>query len=337
MVDLAPTENLIMIELHAVKTGFRFGNARKSQKLSTTKRPDTVVADLVKEYADAIANVTHSSRVSPSRVLYLRPSQLPFCPIEFFINHAGKGLTRSMGLAGAMYVNMGTVVHAVLQQYLTKSGKILGNYKCHECGTFHKLSFKTECCDFPTEYHELEIDYKGIHGHIDAIYKYKGKFYILDFKTTGINLAVKKEKDPGVTYREQIETYAYLFELQYGIEIAGIMDAFIIRDNPSKDPVVWYRPFTDKTRAQVKTRLIKYKKMHREVLDAKNMKDAMALLQYGRCTNEYCEFCNSWKSDHAVKNKMQEAVKIGTSMGNLPIRAMAERALAKEQARKRKA
>lgn len=323
-----------MILLEAAKTKFQ---RRGSKTLNTRKIYDSVVADLVHDYAEAIEHATHSERVSPSRVLFLRPSQLPFCPIEFFINHAGKGLYRSMGLAGSLYVNMGTVVHSVLQRYLTKSGKILGNYKCHECGTMHMLSYKTECCDFPTEYNEIEIDYKGIHGHIDAVYRYKGKLYILDFKTTSISAAPKKEKDPGVTYREQIETYAYLFELQYKMEIEGIMDAFIIRDNPSKDPVVWFRPFTDKTRQQVKSRLIKYKRMHREVLDATTLKEAMALLQYGRCKNEFCEFCDSWKSDHAVKNKIQEAVSVGTSLGNLPIRAMAERAFAKEQARKRRA
>src|SRR5271167_676464 len=125
-----------MIELDAVKTGFSYGKRRTSQQLST-KKITNVVQDLVHDYAQAIEHTKHSSRVTPSRVLYLRPSQLPFCPIEFFINHAGKGLYRSMGLAGSLYVNMGTVVHSVLQQYLVKSGKILGNYKCHECGAFH--------------------------------------------------------------------------------------------------------------------------------------------------------------------------------------------------------
>jgi hypothetical protein len=322
-----------MIELEAVKTGFSYGKRKTGQALET-KKITNVVQDLVHDYAQAIEHTKHSSRVNPTRVLYLRPSQLPFCPIEFFINHAGKGLYRSMGLAGSLYVNMGTVVHSVLQQYLVKSGKILGNYKCHECGTFHKFSFKTECCDFPTEYHELEISWGGISGHIDAVYKYKGKYYILDFKTTSVAQAPKKQKDPGVTYREQIETYAYLFELQYKTPIAGIMDAFIIRDNPNKDPVVWFREFTDKTRAQVKSRLAKYKRMHREALDASNMKEARALLSYGRCSNEYCDFCNSWKSDSYVKNKLEEAVRIGLATKNIPIRGLAERALAREKKRK---
>lgn len=321
-----------MIELDAVKTHSLY-RKRSSQTLST-KKINNVVQDLVHDYAQAIESTTHSSKVNPTRVLYLRPSQLPFCPIEFFINHASKGLYRSMGLAGSLYVNMGTVVHTVLQQYLVKSGKILGNYKCHECGKFHKFSFKTECCDFPTSYEELEINWKGIHGHIDAVYKYKGKLYILDFKTTSVAQAPKKQKDPGITYREQIETYAYLFELQYKERIEGIMDAFIIRDNPNKDPVVWFRPFTDKTRARVRKRLALYKKMHQQALDASNLKEARALLHYGRCSNEYCDFCNSWKSDSYVKNKLEEAVRIGLKTKNIPIRGLAERALVKEKKRR---
>jgi len=321
-----------LIELDAVKTRNSYGGRQRTRKTVISKK--NVVSDLIHEYAQSIANVSHSERISPSRVLYLRPSQLPFCPREFFITHASKGLSRSMDMAGSLYVNMGTVVHTVLQRYLTKSGKILGNYKCHECGTLHKFSFKTECCDFPTEYFEIEINQNNIRGHIDAIYKYKDQYFILDFKTTSIAQAPKKEKDPGVVYREQIETYAYLFELQYGQQISGIMDAFIIRDNPNKEPVVWFREFTDKTRAQVRKRLALYKKMHREALDASNLKEARALLQYGKCANEYCEICNSWKSDSQIKNKLEEAVRIGLSCGNIPIRKMAERALARDKSKR---
>jgi hypothetical protein len=242
--------------------------------------------------------------------------------------NAQQGTVRSLDMAGAFYTKVGTIVHEVMQQCLCQSGKFLADYHCYECGTTHKQCYKFECCDFPTQYRELKIDYGGITGHIDAVYKDdKGRMWILDFKTTSISAAPKKKKDPGVTYVQQIETYAVLFELQYGIKIEGIMDAFILRDNPRKDPAVYSRVLTDEARTTIRKRLRRYAKMHQAALDAATLKEAYALMEFPRCTNEYCKACK--KTPEGLKSMIRAAYKMGKDSGNVPIRAMAERHLSR--------
>src|SRR6185437_1348053 len=224
--------------------------------------------DFLQTYKKQIKDAAYYSKVAPSRVLFLRPSQMPFCPLHVFVQRAKYGMYGEENFSMAFYTRVGTVVHEVMQNYLCTSGKLLADYHCRECGTWHRMSYKHECCDFPTEYHEVEIDYKGIKGHIDCIYKdQQGKLWIIDFKTTSLEQGPKKKKDPGVVYREQIETYAVLVELQYGIKIEGYANSFVIRDNPMKnDPPMWCTRLTDQTRKTVLKRLKKYKAMHRQVL-----------------------------------------------------------------------
>lgn len=285
-----------------------------------------LAADFLETYKKAIKSTVYYEKTTPSRVLFLRPSQMPFCAMNFFINYSTKGLYRQQTFASAFYTTVGTAVHTVMQNFLCQSGKFLADYHCMECGTWHRRSYKYECCDFPTQYHEIEIDYKGIKGHIDAIYKDKnGKLWIVDFKTTSIKQAPNKKKDPGITYREQIEIYAVLVELQYGIKIEGYADEFILRDNPmATDPVMWCRPLTDETRSAVKRKLSRYKKMHRAVLDANSKQEVLELFDWGRCKDPYCQICME-KSDRKVKEKLVDAYLMGKKRKNLPVRELAER------------
>ena len=288
----------------------------------------SISADFVQVYNKIMESTILMERNTPHRVLSLRPSQMPFCAVQFFVNHAKRGLYRELDLAGAFYTSVGTIVHEVMQKYLPQSGRFLADYHCKECDTWHRMSYKHECCGFPTQYHEIEIDYKGVKGHIDAVYRDKhGRLWILDFKTTSVAGAPSKKKNPGVVYVEQIEVYAVLIELQYGIKIEGIMDAFILRDNPKKDPAVWTRLMTDALRKKVRVRLTKYKKAHRDALDAASLTEALALRKYGRCANPYCKYCP--KSDAFIKQEIKQAIKVGKANGNVPIREMAERELAR--------
>jgi hypothetical protein len=125
--------------------------------------------------------------------------------------------------------------------------------------------------------------------------------------------------------KEQIEVYAVLVELQYGIKIAGYADQFIISDNPMKnDPVMWCKPLTDATRANVKKRLGRYKKMHRAALDAVTKKDVLALQDWGRCEDPYCQACTI-KDDQRLRNLLIQAWQMGSKRNYVPIREMAER------------
>jgi hypothetical protein len=286
----------------------------------------SLASDFLRMYKQQIKSTVYYERTSPGRMLHLRPSQLPFCAMGFFVNHGMRGMYKPMDFAMAFYTKVGSAVHEVLQDFLCQSGRLLADYHCRECGKWHRMSYKYECCGFPTKYHEIEINYKGVHGHIDAIYKDKeGRLWIVDFKTTSLKGAPYKQKNPGAAYQEQIEVYAVLVELQYGIKIAGYADQFIIRDNPMKnDPVMWCRPLTDATRQNVKRRLSRYKKMHRAALDAETKRDVLDLMQWGRCSDEWCPVCRE-KDDQKLRGTLMQALKMGLKRNNVPIRAMAER------------
>lgn len=288
----------------------------------------TIAKEVVAVYQSTMRDMARTDRTTPTRVLYLRPSQLPFCPLEFFVQNSEQGLFRTLDFAGAFYTSVGTVVHEVMQEFLCRSGKFLADYHCEECGEWFRSSYMHEHCGFPTKYHEIEINYKGIQGHIDAVYRDKdGKLWILDFKTTSIDGAPKKQKDPGVTYIEQIETYAVLFELQYGLPIEGIMDAFIIRDNPRKSPAIYAKKLTDEQRRSIKSKLTRYKRMHREALDVQTWSEVSALFEHGRCTNPYCSVCKL--DDKLIMERLKSAYKTGKAKGRVPIRDYAEAELAK--------
>jgi len=286
-----------------------------------------VASDFLTVYGKVWKDIYISEPADPSRVLSLRPSQLPFCPVGFFINHALRGMYRSLDLAGGYYTSVGTTVHTVMQTWLPQSSRFLADYQCHECGKWHRLSHNWECCGFPCEYHEVQINYKGVVGHIDGIYLDKqGNYWILDFKTTSKAGSEKKRKDPGPVYREQVEAYAYFIYKQYKIKVKGVMLVFVIRDNPAT-PVVWAREITAQDRINIKNRFIEYKRMQQVALDVATEKQAIALFKtYGRCVDPDCEHCV--KDDEIIKSRLVNAYRRGAAAKFLPIRATAEKALA---------
>lgn len=290
----------------------------------TPSAATTIKKEVAGVYQTAMREYTRTEKTSPGRVLNLRPSQMPFCPTNFFLENANNGLYRTLDFAGAYYTSVGTVVHSIMQEFLAKSGRFLADYHCAECNTWHRMSYKHECCGFPTRYEEIAIDYKGIHGHVDAVFRDdKDGLWVLDYKTCSTVAAPKKQEDPGVVYIEQIETYAVLLELQYGLKIEGIMDAFIIRDNPKATPAIYSRALTDEKRAEVKKRLGMYKRMHREALDAETWEDVLALAEYEKCTNPYCTACKM--SDKDLVRSLKNAFERGQAANRLPIRAFVER------------
>jgi len=284
----------------------------------------SIAKDFFRVYQQTLENTVLMEAVEPMRILSLRASQLPFCPREFFITHASHGLNRPQTMRSAFYTRVGTVVHDVMQSYLATSGRFLADYECRECGTWHRLSRTHECCGFPAKYHEVRIDIKGMKGHIDAIYvDEKGKLWILDFKTTSVKAAPKKKSAPGSAYIEQIEVYAVLFEIQYGMEIEGFMDAFILRDNPGIEPPVYARVLTDTKREEVLRRIKRYRRAHRDALDAESWTDVKALLQYDKCDNSLCSVCKM--DDGVILNKLKQAYRLGKNSEHLPLRAFVNR------------
>jgi hypothetical protein len=166
------------------------------------------------------------------------------------------------------------------------------------------------------QFREVEINYKGIMGHIDGIFRDRyGNYWIIDYKTTSVRGAPLKLKKPGVDYVEQVETYALLMQLQYGIKIKGVMLVFVRRDNPS-EPVVWHHTLDTADYARIKTRTLKYRRQHREVLRVETRTAAVALLDYGKCRNPWCSIC---KSGVPLRKQLLKAYDLGVAHKRLPL------------------
>jgi hypothetical protein len=277
-----------------------------------------IASELAVVYREA-QDLFLTSRKDVGRLKSLRPSQLPFCPVRFFINHATQGLVQTQDMNSAFYTEVGTAVHSVVQKYLAHSGRFLANWECKQCHKRYTLTMQHECCDFPMVYHEVELDFKGVVGHIDAIFKdKKGRYWIVDFKTTSVKGAAYKLKSPGVSYVEQVETYALMIGLQYNIKIHGVVLIFIKRDNPA-EPVIWQTELNDKDYARIKARTIKYKRQHKQVMSVSTLAEARALAKAGKCVDPWCDVC---KSRVPIVKQLETAFKRGLAKKRIPLKGL---------------
>lgn len=287
----------------------------KEIKLSSKLIKKQVIGDLMSVYREA-QDVVVASRRDASRIKFLRPSQMPFCPTGFYIRHATQGMVSTLDMLGAYYTSVGTTVHDVVQTYLSPSGRFLADWHCKICGKWRRMSTNSECCDFTMKYHEALIDHKGVVGHIDAIFQDRnGKYWILDFKTCTVKGAGYKIKSPGAAYREQVETYALMVWLQHKIKVEGVMLMFIPRDDP-KEPSIWVDLIDGSKLRVVKQRIKEYKAQHKEALAAETADEAIALARYGKCKNPWCRTC---KSSISLKSQLKAAYKVGKKKGHLPL------------------
>jgi hypothetical protein len=217
------------------------------------------------------------------------------------------GMTFYMPMGMHYYVNVGHSVHNTMQLHLAQSGTLLADYHCRECKTWHRLSHQHECCGFACEYHEVTISYKGIGGHIDAIFRDRqGRYWIVDFKTTSLASAPGKRLKPGLGYTRQIRAYAYLLWRQYGIKVAGTMLFFIPRDNPRK-PVVSEYLMTDRAYDTAFQDLKFDRRLHKDTMVAKTLADFRTLVKH-KCGGEYCDACKM-SSTRILEEIMHKAKK----------------------------
>lgn len=247
-------------------------------------------SEILAVYREAMASTVLMSKGDPGRLYNLRCSQIPYCPRSVLMNYGKRGLYQPMDMRFAYYVSVGTAVHTVMQNYLSQSGRFLADYECKECGKKYPLSHTVECCGFPTRYEEIGLNFGGVVGHIDGVFKdSKGHYWILDFKTCSVAGASAKEKSPGDGYKYQVRAYAYLLKRQYGITVKGVMLFFIPRDDPTK-PTVWEELFTERNFKDAATMLKTQRALHRATMTASRLSDFRALFQH-KCGSTYCDTC----------------------------------------------
>jgi hypothetical protein len=183
---------------------------------------------------------------------YFRPSNAPSCCVKLYLDIC-EG--RSQGFFEEKdhffkdwYTGNGTASHLILQKWMGKSGKLLGDWKC-SCGAVRKHTTKNVCrkCGKDMVYEELEILHNGIKGHCDGILEYKidkKKYHVvIDFKgTTAERIRRHKPSAPLYPYEKnvkQIGIYTHVFNTYEDLNVVGWALIYISRDDPKVRLICW--------------------------------------------------------------------------------------------------
>lgn len=199
------------------------------------------------------------------------PSSGPYCGLrdayERYIR--GEDPEIEQDFSSDYYLNVGTVTHDAVQTWLGKSGKIIGKWRCEDCGntrSFGPYPGKCKCGSIRIKYEELGGNDGVISWHTDGLFKYGDEYWLVDYKTSSmfaIQKAIdlrKQGKKTDLPYKKnvvQIENYTVLVERRYNIKITGWLLVYLPRDNPKQNYWIFVagKQLTDDRREELGTRI----------------------------------------------------------------------------------
>ena len=201
-------------------------------------QPDNRMRPMTSMYVDVVEKTADP----PTREPQLRPSRFPVCSLKL-LDFMLSGKDRDASYLSEAYTNMGDGLHRALHSWAARQGsrrKLLGDWKCGNCGKETKFSVESECpsCGKPCEYVELETSYLGVKGHIDCVLlSDDGEISIGDYKT-GTDWAVANKGVEGYRMANvyQLFAYAFMFFQTFGSRRAWRKGSasllFVSRNNP---------------------------------------------------------------------------------------------------------
>ena len=219
---------------------------------------------------DVDINRAHFSRVLRPALDYvgmpvpvrqtLRVSSLPYCAIQHYLK-AVSGATEVPSFRMSFYTEIGTAVHELLQTIIpiSKHGlEVFGRWKCG-CKDKHgnpvikgpciKRIRKCKKCKKQYTYEEVELEYRGLSGHIDMITRDdEGKYYLWEFKTTK---DARAKYLPSDKHRVQAETYSYLMKKLFNIDIEAYAIIYFERGQFNTGSKKFYEIFPTKITKEI--------------------------------------------------------------------------------------
>lgn len=251
-----------------------------------------------------IAENTKGKRVMPvqgNRAYELHPSSFPYCAlwhVHDIFKNGGIPTTQEEDYFMQYYTGLGSFKHELMQDWLGKGKQIYGNWECihaqrkkNPCKGRRKFSVYKECpkCGSEMKYHELSIKFgKYTHGHLDGIFFYKGKYYIIDYKTTGEyklfqHKSGRKIEFPFGYNKAQIESYCYYVAKQYGVEISGWILIYVSRDKSFRNYVNVGEALTKESRKRISETVKRYDRHFGIAIKAKRYDDIIPLIEEKPC------------------------------------------------------
>ena len=256
------------------------GKAKHAERMAKSDPMDFIISDL-RYYIDQQTKIIHTDKdpnEKPStRESELHPSSYPYCGLR----HAYRLLTgikkEPLDFYGEYYTSLGTMKHELMQKYLGRGKKILGDWKCLDCS--HRLKLTTyrkcpKCRSVRVMYEEIGIKFgKYTHGHIDGVVQINGKWYVIDYKTTSTKKNDLHRKTGNVYpygYNvAQISSYVPYLEECYDIEIAGWILIYVTRDSSFRDYVMVGAEMDKKAKKAKLEQLIRYDEHFGKVMKLK--------------------------------------------------------------------
>lgn len=182
-----------------------------------------------------------------------RTSSLPFCPILGFLQEP-----QIESYDKSHYTSTGTSIHTTIQSWMSVAKVprkwLWGSWKCTGCQTIRQNQFQPkklcECkhrvstTDFHRgwpkhwTYEEVEYNYYGLTGHIDAIFVPLPYFaFVLDVKTTQLQAKKsrynwKADKVSSPNYVAQVRTYSTVLDMEFNLPIQGWVLLNVERGKP---------------------------------------------------------------------------------------------------------
>lgn len=259
---------------------------------------------------DAEAHVVDYT-VTPDRFFFMRPSGFPYCGLRKLLT-APKILEdgQTSGLASAYFTSVGTAAHTAFQEYMGKSGKIVGDWYCRACKTRTQFTTFQRCkCGNDPQYDELEIRYKNtVVGHLDGLVKVdvggKTVYIVIDYKTataSKVKAGLKNKSIFPYAYNvQQIRRYVILMEKCFGIEIAGWALIYLNRDIPlgKNNRNIVYHPMKRSEKRILDAEMDSWVKTHRMVLRARTREHFDAVKDRKLCTSD-ADYTKNWHNDYS--------------------------------------
>jgi hypothetical protein len=179
--------------------------------------------DFIDKHLDEAFNLQVEN---PPRKRSLRCSSLPYCGILDTLIPEEPEIG---DLSGTLFMSMGSSAHEALQLFMCLEDKygsnVWGSWKCRECGREKKYCFRPKnCCNQPMKYVEVDFRIGPLTGHCDLIVRYNKKFYVWEFKTTGL-----KPKKPKRQHLLQVRHYAAMVKRCFNILISGYVIVYVGR------------------------------------------------------------------------------------------------------------
>lgn len=321
---------------------FKQKGAKKAEaKIVHKSHPFDYVAAEAKYYIESQAKLIFKQQPDPKskRHLELHPSSFPYCGLRHAFRLLTNAPKQDMDFYGEYYTSLGTMAHELMQKYLGRGKRMLGDWKCHDCGKTTAFSTYAPCpkCRSPNmHYEELGIKFgKWTHGHVDGVVKVNGKWYVLDYKTTSTkNNAEHRAKGNKYPYKgnlAQVTAYICYLEAMYDIEIDGWMLIYVTRDSSFRDYVIVGDLVTEKQKAKTLEKLQRYDDHFGKVM---KIKDDLQLKYFKRLVQEKpCESLKAYKAEMHDGYNWCELAKDGTCFDSRKLRVMLGNLVNKKEGR----